>query len=101
MARVVCRACEERVPEEETFIVKRFGGGSYNRAGRYYRTRVCADCAAWMIAVSYPGADRYDRWNIGRLEFGLRQLHQVVPEQSSKYNNGHPGPRPPRGEMQR
>ena len=94
MATLVCPNCEERVPEDLTFVAMRFGGGAYNRAGRYYKTRVCADCAAWLIATATPGYSDNNRWGLSSLAWGLRGLRRAVPEKGSEYNNGRYGGRP-------
>ena len=94
MATVVCRNCDEQVPEDFAFVASRFGGGAYNRAGRYYKTRVCADCAAWLIATATAGYFDSNRWSLSSLTWGLKGLHRVVPEKGSEYNNGRYGARP-------
>lgn len=59
-----CRACLRR---REVYSVSRSGGGSYNRAGRSYRSSICGECATGLLrrapvhaGASTSGFDVYD-----------------------------------------
>lgn len=41
-----CAHCKRR---REVYSCQRFGGGSYRRGGRYYRSSICGDCAVSLI----------------------------------------------------
>lgn len=85
MARVTCKD-EGHVGEsywvdrEDAFIVPRFGGGAYNRAGRMYPTAICVACTSRYYAEiqngEHKGALKVNRWSKSGLTYQYEQFRR-------------------------
>lgn len=67
-----CRRCGKSRP---TYPIGRKGGGSYKRADRIYRSKICKPCAEYLVDMTPRGlsdkaSERIGRWD-GRT---LRQI---------------------------
>jgi hypothetical protein len=79
--RATCKRCERR---RDCYVVGRRAGGSYNRANRLYRSRICAECALSLLAyiLPYPSNLTVSGWNVS----GLRALvsHLYTPQKEKQ-----------------
>lgn len=86
--------------ERETFTCSRYGGGTFRRGGRRYRSQICTECAVRLFEAATPGHDTNNRWSVcrlgeisliarGRRERGVAPLSPFAPMTS-------PPPNPPR-----
>ncbi len=91
MWKVTCRDCKRRVDGGTVVLVRRFGGGSYNRPGRYYLGQTCVDCvesAVLYIAVRDGEFETFHlaaRYRCDSLLWGLAELvHRGVSDVDQK-----------------
>jgi hypothetical protein len=56
--------CNECGKHREVRTASHFGGGSYKRPGRWYRSSICEECALRLIASLTPGHSSVSRWGI-------------------------------------
>lgn len=80
MIKAKCVQCERR---KETFLSSRLGGGSYKRAPRSYRSRVCIDCARDLLANAGQQW-RVDGWDVVTLRFGLKRAGHTAPGKGAR-----------------
>lgn len=94
MATQLCRHCEQRKPDYETAVAQRKRGGAYNRAPRFYPTRICADCARDLLEGLTPGHLTVAQWGKHGLKLALekierqRALHAAVEAQRAAKKRG-------------
>jgi hypothetical protein len=81
-----CAYDDHRVPDEEILRVQRFGGGDYNRSGRWMNANICRACATRVVATATPGREEHERYGVNtlRLNLGLPRI--------SIYRNPEPHP---------
>jgi hypothetical protein len=60
------------VPDDDILRVERFGGGSYDRPGRWMRANICRACATRVVATATQGHDQNSRYGIHTLRRHLR-----------------------------
>ena len=66
MTSGVCRQCEMR--KHDLVIASRTGGGSYRRAPRQYKSRICLACARELLARAPTHAmATVNRWSVSSL----------------------------------
>ena len=66
-----CANCGHR---KDTTHVQRFGGGTYRRAGRWYNTQVCEECAERLLAQATAGHRTTSRFSVFSLGQAVRRF---------------------------
>lgn len=72
--RVQCRNCDERRNIDQTELVQRKVGGSYNRAPRWQPCRICRGCIASLVERIGQGSLSTNRWSNHGLRHALTRL---------------------------
>ena len=71
--RARCSRCEKRVSVDDLIDVRRWGGGSFRRAHRQYRSRICTSCAHNILETATPGHHSNDRYSVSAIRTALTQ----------------------------
>lgn len=71
-----CKHCEER--KEITSVVPRYAGGNYRRAGRFYNSAICFDCAKGLVKRATPGARTVSQWDIIGLQYAIAKMKNEI-----------------------
>ena len=58
----------------ETARVQRFGGGNFRRAGRFYDTSICGECARTLLDYANPGQRLVSQYSVSGLKLALQRL---------------------------
>lgn len=66
-----CRRCN-RV--RETATASRYGGGNYRRAGRWYRSQICLECASRLLETATHGHTMNERWDLFYVRVAAKDL---------------------------
>ncbi|BDZ52321.1 hypothetical protein GCM10025867_45620 (plasmid) [Frondihabitans sucicola] len=76
MRRGKCNRCELR---KDVLLASHFGGGSFRRPGRFYRSSICEDCAIELKSMTTEGDGRHtiSQWGIGSLETVIQQFADI------------------------
>ena len=69
--RAQCSLCRKRTTVTDLLAVRRTGGGTYRRASRSYRTRICVACATKVVADATPGHHVSDRYSLSSIRAAL------------------------------
>jgi hypothetical protein len=73
-----CTYCEKR---REVYAAQRKGGGNYRRAGRWYSTSLCGECAVYLLEFMTPGHQLVSRLGVS----GVKAIAAAyLQEQSNK-----------------
>lgn len=64
-----CRYCMRA--RDVVYPIGRFGGGTYRRAGRYYRSSICGECAVHLHENGW--SSRFDSTALARIAEKLRR----------------------------
>lgn len=75
--RARCGHCGRSRPEDETVLIAGHAQGSYRRAGRWTRKRVCRDCT--ISRVDYVRGEQQRQMSVGLNE------HAYSWEQATRY----------------
>ncbi|MBU1767958.1 MAG: hypothetical protein KJ648_07640 [Candidatus Omnitrophica bacterium] len=67
-----CTHCTKTIlVMDNKLTVRRYGGGTYLRPGRWYTSTVCRPCAEELLAHATPGHDLTCRYNVASIKHAL------------------------------
>lgn len=70
--RAYCKSCGLR---RDCYTASRYAGGNYRRAGRWYQSRICFECAVHHAVTATPGHSTSAGWSVSSLRYLLTALY--------------------------
>lgn len=58
----------------DTQYASHFGGGGYNRGGRYYSSQICRACIEDLLSYESEGHNMVSQWDVRSLKRALQRF---------------------------